>query len=231
MEEEDEFYQRLKQVPLPQLIKWWTGEEVPEWGGTIVRVRIAGALRSTPEGIAFLKSRTESEDQIERSHAFTSATGRETCDEEWMNKLVAYYHEADSFDAKLAEGVRQTALRCFVQAKRFPIPRNEVESIMNSATASGESRRAAFLYLTSSFPDEAPFLLRAGLASESREIQATAITEAGFLGFVELEDEIRGMPDGDDWFIANSIQIACEMFDYHKLIREQENICTESSEK
>ena len=203
----------IQNASLEQLIRWWNGEEIPDWaaGSVLIREKIAPALRSSAEGIAFLKSRTRSKDVKEKQRALLFLSHKEVYDDEVKRLLADTFRNADNFETQLALAFKGFVLDCFVALDQYPFERYEVKPLLVCELKG--TAASAMVYLSHAYPEEAVAILRAGLRSDNDYMQANACTEAGFRNIRELREEVAELRKSESWYIANSAKIGCEMFD------------------
>lgn len=201
--------ERIKGASLKQLITWWDGEK-PEWAEktSLFHHWIAVALgEAGPKGTEFLKSQINSDDLFKRTRALERLAVRGIVDEDIVNSLIELFERDD-------HRCKTFALANLVRVKQFPLARAEVESLRDHDD--GWLAAESMVYLSHACPSDAVNVLRAALQSAKPEVRGGACSEIGFRNIFNLKDEAAALLTDDDVYVANSAQIACEMFDLYE---------------
>lgn len=206
--------ERFDNASVPQLIRWWNGDDVPMWSKetALFLHKTANALgRAGVEGIEFLRAQVESEDLHKRYLALNKLANPKTADEGILQCLVGVFRRPPSDNPKVIVGFKILALDGFVRIGKYPIGRGEVKPLIEH----GQSwlAAAAMVYLSHAFEGEAVMILGAGLESGDPIMRGHACTEAGFRNIQPLKDKIATLLKDADEYVARSAQIGCEVFD------------------
>ena len=210
--------QEIRKASLPQLISWWSGEDVPDWSKatSLFADKIAFALRRKgAEGIQFLKTQIDSKDIKKRQLVLRALANKETYDDEVVKFLIDAFRINPGYDTEVADAFKGVAMGCLVDIGEYPLDRAEIEALLEhrdkwlSATA--------MVYLSQACADEAIEILRTGLRSANPIKRGQACIQAGFRNIEKLENEVRELLNDSDDYVARSAQIACEVFDISRI--------------
>jgi hypothetical protein len=197
----------IHSATVEQLIHWWHLDEPPKWAAStqLFLDKLASAMRRVgPEGVQFLKTQSGAQDDTRKKFlAINSLVARKIADEDVIGYILSAFR-------KDHPGWKASALDWFTSIKHFPLKRAEVEPLL---TADGELRAAAMLYLSQAYPAEAAEILGDGLRSRDKWARGKACSEAGFRNIRELKDEVAGLLEDEDEYVARSAQIGIEMFE------------------
>jgi hypothetical protein len=205
--------EKFENASVPQLIRWWNGDDVPEWSKetALFLHKTANALgRAGDEGVEFLRSQVESEDLYKRYLALNKLANPQTADERIVQCLIDTFRRPPSDNSEIIVGSKILALNGFVQIGKYPLERSEVESLLDN----NESwlAAAAMVYLSHAFASETIDILSAGLESNDPVVRGHACTEAGFRHIRSLKDKVVGLLKDSDEYVARSAQIGCDVF-------------------
>jgi hypothetical protein len=206
--------EKFENAPVLQLMRWWNGDEIPEWSKetALFLHKTANALgRAGDEGILFLRAQIESEDLHRRYLALSKLANPKTADERIIQCLVEAFRRPPSGDSEIVAGFKILALNSFVRIKQYPLERNEVELLLDNSQR--WLAAAAMVYLSHAFESEAVDILRMGLESREPIVRGYACTEAGLRNIRPLKDKVVSLLKDSDEFVARSAQIGCEVFD------------------
>lgn len=204
---------QIRKASVPQLIRWWTGEEIPRWASTtsLFHQKVAAELsRRGSKGVQFLKTQARSGDIRKRSTVLCALARKGSYDSEVESLFTeAFYNEA-RLEPEAALAFKELALNCFIRVGLFPLGRSEVELLLEHENRYVSA--SAMVYLSHKFQEEAINLLKEGLKSSNPIKRGRACTEAGFRNMSELRSEIESLLRDEDDFVARSAQIACDVF-------------------
>ena len=206
--------EEFKSASVSQLIRWWNGDDVPEWskGMALFLQKTAHALSlAGSEGVEFLRTQVESKDVSKRAIVLGKLADPRIADEKAAQYLVNAFSEKQSDEPEIDSGFKTIALNRLVGISYFPLKRGEVESLLEHEDK--WLAAAAMVYLSHAFECEAVEILRAGLESRNPAMRAHACTEAGFRNIRQLKEKVALLLKDDDTYVANAAQIGCEMFD------------------
>ena len=208
----------FQNASVPQLIRWWNGDDVPEWSNetALFLHKTANALaRAGDEGVEFLKAQIESEDLPKRYLALNRLAYPNTADERIAQCLVDAFRLPPSQEAKVVSGFKSLALDGLVRIEQYPLERSEVELLLDNSEK--WLAAVAMVYMSHAFEREAVDILRAGLESGNPIMRGHACTEVGFRHIQPLKDKIINLLKDSDEYVARSAQIGCEVFEFAKL--------------
>jgi hypothetical protein len=204
---------QIRKASIPQLIRWWTGEEIPRWASTasLLHQKVAAELsRRGSKGVQFLKAQARSGDIRKRSTVLCALARKGSYDSEVENLFTeAFYNEA-RLEPEVALAFKELALNCFIRVGQFPLGRSEVELLLEHENRHVSA--SAMVYLSHKFQEEAIKILKEGLKSSNPIKRGHACTEAGFRNMSELRSEVESLLRDEDDFVARSAQIACDVF-------------------
>ena len=206
--------EKLENASVHQLIRWWNGDDVPEWSKetALFLHKTANALgRAGDEGIDFLRSQVETEDLHKRYLALNKLANPQTADERIVQCLTDAFSYPPSDNSEIVDGFKILALNGFVRVGKYPLERSEVELLLDNSQR--WLAAAAMVYLSHAFESEAVNILSAGLGSGDPIIRGHACTEAGFRNIRPLKDKVESLLKDSDGFVARAAQIGCEVYD------------------
>jgi len=196
----------INSATVEQLVEWWNLDDPPEWASetSLFLNFVAGALRRAGEdGVRVLKTEAALDSDTKKRYlAINSLAARKIADRDVVGYILAAFH-------KDHPGWKARALDWLVSISCFPLERSEVESLQQG----GELEADAMRYLSNAYPDEAVTILSNGLRSTDKWVRGTACTEAGFRNIRELREQVAGLQNDKDDYVARSAQIGVEMFD------------------
>ena len=204
---------QIRKAPVSQLIRWWTGEEVPQWASTtsLLHDKVASELsRRGSKGVQFLKAQAGCGDIRKRCRVLCALARKGSYDSEVENLFTeAFYNEA-RLEPEVALAFQGLALDCFIRVGQFPLGRSAVEPLLEHENRYVSA--SAMVYLSHKFQEEAIKILKEGLKSSNPIKRGYACTEAGFRNMSELRSEVESLLRDEDDFVARSAQIACDVF-------------------
>ena len=206
--------EKFENASVPQLIRWWNGEDVPEWSKetALFLHKTANALgRAGAEGIEFLRAQVESEDLHRRYLTLNKLANPDTADERIVQYLVDVFTNPPLDKAEIIVGFKILALNSFVRIGKYQLERCEVESLLDDSQS--WLAAAAMIYLSHAFESEAIDILGAGLESSDPIVRGHACTEAGFRNIRPLKAKVVSLLKDSDEYVARSAQIGCDVFD------------------
>ena len=203
---------QIRKASVSQLIRWWTGEEIPRWAGTTsLHQKVAAELSHRgSKGIQFLKAQARPRDNRKRSIVLWALARKGSYDSEVESLFTEAFYNGASLEPETALAYKELALDCFIKAGQFPLGRSEVEPLLEHEN--GHVSASAMVYLSHKFQEEAVKILKEGLKSSNPIKRRHACTEAGFRNMSELRSEVESLLRDDDEFVARSAQIACDVF-------------------
>jgi hypothetical protein len=156
---------QIRKASVSQLIRWWTGEEIPRWASTTsLHQKVAAELsRRGSKGVQFLKAQARSGDTRKRPRVLCALARKGIYDSEVESLFTeAFYNEA-RLEPELALAFKEFALDCFIRVGQFPLGRSEVESLLEHENRTVSA--SAMVYLSHKFREEAIKILKEGLKS------------------------------------------------------------------
>jgi hypothetical protein len=208
-----DIYQLVRAASVEQLIRWWNGEELPDWANHTysLRQKVGSALgEAGPTGIRFLKSQLNTDDLHLRSIALSSLARKEVADGEVIDCLVEAFRCTYS-DPRVIDVFKTIALEGLMSVERYPLDRAEVERLLVSEEE--WLAASALAYLSRAYEEERDKILRAGMLSGNPKLRGRACTEVGFRRIRGLEGEVRALLSDADEYVARSAQIGCEVLE------------------
>ncbi|MHB1422234.1 MAG: HEAT repeat domain-containing protein [Gemmataceae bacterium] len=198
-------YTEIHNAPLPQLLRWWDGADPPLADfeeGFLDEVAYA-LTKHRPEGIAALKRYLGSNDPKWRSAALRYLAYPGVADEEVLADLEQTFRNGD-------RDLKFIALWGFIHLAYFPLPRHQVEALMNEE----DERMAALamVYLSRAMPAEAVKILGVGLSSPNPRKREFACDEVGDRGIGELSERLRLLLTDPDGAVAEAARSNLEFF-------------------
>ncbi len=187
-------YPEIDRATFAQMTAWWCDPMLPAWllaevddayswdeARSVFCTELAFCLAESEEGRGFLTNYFYLSDVAQRCAALISLAHKDHADAAIIAAMIAAFHAQP---AKL----RITALMGCCALDHYPLPRDEVASLINDAD--GLLAAWAIVYLSRSNPSMALTLLRRALADPRPLVRECACDEAGDRAFTELTEAI-----------------------------------------
>lgn len=204
--------QRFEEATLDQLIRWWHGEEVPDWSSqtSLFPLKTASAImRHGALGILFFKSQLNSADPRKRYTALSKLAHKDYADAEVVSSLVDAFYHSHAQNSEMKQAFQTKALDGLIDVGEFPLGRNEVEALLTHENK--WLAASAMAYLSHAYPPETFTILRAGLRSPNPAMRGRACTEIAFRGVIALQDEAITLLKDLEQYVVNCAQIVCDL--------------------